>query len=298
MRKVHELIARAAPSDLAVLIVGESGTGKELAARSLHDQSPRRRAPFVSENCAALPASLIESELFGFRKGAFTGADRNRSGLFEQAAGGTLFLDEIGELPLDLQAKFLRVLETNEVRRLGEDTPHRVDFRLIVATNRELEREVREGRFRQDLFYRVAGLQLRMPSVAERAEDIELLVEHFLRLEEQNGKPRRRVSKRMLSALARRPWPGNVRELRNEVARLLILCEGDLDDPSLISRPAAFSVGDLQIKEILPISELEKRAIHSALEKTGGDKRRAAEMLGISRAKIYQRLKDWEEGRE
>ncbi|HEX6885587.1 MAG TPA: sigma 54-interacting transcriptional regulator [Planctomycetota bacterium] len=298
MRKVHELIARAAPSDLTVLIVGESGTGKELAARSLHEQSPRRRAPFVSENCAALPASLIESELFGYRKGAFTGADRNRSGLFEQAAGGSLFLDEIGELPLDLQAKFLRVLETNEVRRLGDDAAHKVDFRLIVATNRDLEREVREGRFRQDLFYRVAGLHLRMPALAERTEDIELLVEHFLRLEEQNGKPRRRASKRMLAALARRNWPGNVRELRNEIARLCILSEDDLDDPTLISRPATFGLGDLGVKEIVPISELEKRAIHAALEKTNGDKRKAAEMLGISRAKIYQRLKDWQEGRD
>ena len=298
MRKVHELIARAAPSDLAVLIVGESGTGKELAARALHDQSPRRRAAFVSENCAALPATLIESELFGYRKGAFTGADRNRAGLFEQAAGGTLFLDEIGELPLDLQAKFLRVLETSEVRRLGDDAAHKVDFRLIVATNRDLEREVREGRFRQDLFYRVAGLQLRMPALAERTEDVEGLVEHFLRLDEQNGKPRRRMSKRMLAALARRTWPGNVRELRNEIARLCVMSEGDLDDPTLISRAASFGAGELGIKEIVPISELEKRAIHAALEKTGGDKRKAAEMLGISRAKIYQRLKDWEEGRE
>jgi transcriptional regulator with GAF, ATPase, and Fis domain/tRNA A-37 threonylcarbamoyl transferase component Bud32/tetratricopeptide (TPR) repeat protein len=298
MRKVHELIARAAPSDLAVLIVGESGTGKELAARSLHEQSPRRRAAFVSESCAALPASLIESELFGYRKGSFTGADRNRAGLFEQAAGGSLFLDEIGELPLDLQAKFLRVLETNEVRRIGDDTPHRVDFRLIVATNRDLEREVNQGRFRQDLYYRIAGLQLRMPSLAERAEDIELLVEHFLRLEEASGRPRRRVSKRMLAALARRNWPGNVRELRNEISRLCVLCEGDIDDPALISRPATFGESDRTIKEIVPISELEKRAIHSALEKTGGDKRKAAEMLGISRAKIYQRLKDWEEGKD
>ncbi len=297
LRKVQELIERAAPSDLPVMIVGESGTGKELAARALHEQSPRRRAAFISENCAALPASLIESELFGYRKGAFTGADRNRSGLFEQAAGGTLFLDEIGELPLDLQAKFLRVLETSEVRRLGDDAAHKVDFRLIVATNRDLEREVREGRFRQDLYYRVAGLTLRMPALAERAEDIELLVEHFLRLEEQNGKPRRRISKRVLAALARRNWPGNVRELRNEVARLCVMSEGDLDDPALVSRPATFGGGDLGVKEIIPISELEKRAIHSALEKTGGDKRRAAELLGISRAKIYQRLKDWEEGR-
>jgi transcriptional regulator with GAF, ATPase, and Fis domain/tetratricopeptide (TPR) repeat protein len=295
IRKVQEVIARAASSDLAVLIVGESGTGKELAARSLHEQSPRRRGPFVSENCAALPASLIESELFGYRKGAFTGADRNRPGLFEQAGGGTLFLDEIGDLPLDLQAKFLRVLETSEVRRLGDDTSHKVDFRLIVATNRDLEREVREGRFRQDFFYRLDGLRVRMPSLSERTEDIELLVEHFLRLEEANGKPRRRVSKKVLAALARRTWPGNVRELRNEVARLCVLSEGDLDDPTLISRPASFGP-DLGVKEILPISELERRAIQAALEKCGGDKRRAAELLGISRAKIYQRLKDWEDG--
>jgi len=297
MRRAHELIARAAPSDLSVMIMGESGTGKELAARSLHEQSPRRRSPFVSENCAALPASLIESELFGYRKGAFTGADRNRAGLFEQAAGGTLFLDEIGELPLDLQAKFLRVLETSEVRRLGDDAAHKVDFRLIVATNRDLEREVREGRFRQDLFYRVAGLVLRMPSLAERTEDIELLVDHFLRMEEANGKPRRRISKRMLTALARRSWPGNVRELRNEISRLCVLSEGDLDDPTLISRPATFGGNELTVKEIIPIAELEKLAIQSALEKTGGDKRRAAELLGISRAKIYQRLKDWEDGK-
>jgi transcriptional regulator with GAF, ATPase, and Fis domain/tetratricopeptide (TPR) repeat protein len=294
MRRVRDLLSRAAPSDLPVLVQGESGTGKEVAARSLHEQSQRRRSAFVSESCAALPASLIESELFGYRKGAFTGADRNRAGLFEQAAGGTLFLDEIGELPLDLQAKFLRVLETSEVRRLGDDTAHKVDFRLIVATNRNLEDEVRAGRFRQDLFYRIAGLTVRMPLLSERPEDIELLVEHFLRLEEANGKPRRRASKRMLAALARRNWPGNVRELRNEVARLCVLCEGDLDDSSLVSRPATFG-NDLNVKEIVPIAELERRAIHNALDKTGGDKRKAAELLGISRAKIYQRLKDWGE---
>ncbi len=295
LRQVTELIARAAPSDLAVLIAGESGTGKELAARSLHDQSTRRNGPFISESCAALPASLIESELFGYRKGAFTGADRNRAGLFEQAAGGTLFLDEIGELPLDLQAKFLRVLETNEVRRLGDDVPHKVDFRLMVATNRDLEQEVREGRFRQDLFYRLDGLRIRMPALAERTEDIELLVEHFLRLDEAQGKPRRRVSKRVLSALARRSWQGNVRELRNEIARMCVLCEGDLDDPALVSRPAAFG-RELSTREIVPISELERRAIRHALERCNGDKRRAAELLGISRAKIYQRLKDWSQG--
>lgn len=292
IHKIQELLAKYSTSDLSVLIIGESGTGKEVAAHSLHEQSLRSRASFVSENCAALPASLIESELFGHRKGAFTGADRNRAGLFEQADGGTLFLDEIGELPPQLQPKFLRVLETGEVRRIGDEESRTVDFRLIVATNRNLEKEVREGRFRQDLFFRLDGLRIQMPTLAERPEDTELLVEHFLRQEEARGGPKRRISKRVLSALARRNWPGNVRELRNEISRLCVLCEGDVDDPSLISRPASLA-SDVDEQHIIPIIELERRAIRKALEQTGGDKRRAAEMLGISRAKIYQRLKEW-----
>jgi DNA-binding NtrC family response regulator len=292
IQKVQALIARAAPSGLSVLIEGESGTGKELAARALHEQSPRRDQPFVTENCAALPAALIESELFGQKRDA-SGAERDRPGRFEQAGAGTLFLDEISELPLDLQRKLLRVLETRESRRLGDDIPITVDFRLIVATNRDLEREVREGRFRSDLFFRLAELRIRMPSLHERTEDIEMLVEHFLDQEVLDGKPRRLVSKRVLAALARRPWPDNVRELRNEVARLCVLSEGDLDDPALVSRPAALGADLVSDREILPIAELERRAINVALEKTGGDKRRAALLLGISRAKIYQRLKDW-----
>ena len=290
--EVQELLAKCAASDMSVLIVGESGTGKEVAATSLHEQSPRARGPFVSENCAALPASLIESELFGYRRGAFTGADRDRAGLFEQANAGTLFLDEIGELPLDLQAKFLRVLETGEVRRLGDEEARTVDFRLVVATNRNLEKEVREGRFRQDLFYRLEGLRVQMPTLGERPEDIELLVEHFLHQEEIRGGSKRRISKRVLSAMARRSWPGNVRELKNEISRLCVLCEGDIEDPSLVSSPAALS-SELDDQRVVPILELERRAIRNALSKTGGDKRRAAEMLGISRAKIYQRLKEW-----
>ncbi len=292
IHQVQELLAKCAGSDMSVLITGESGTGKEVAANSLHEQSPRARGPFVSENCAALPSSLIESELFGYRRGAFTGADRNRAGLFEQATGGALFLDEIGELPLDLQAKFLRVLETSEVRRIGDEETRVVDFRLIVATNRNLEKEVREGRFRQDLFYRLEGLRVQMPSLADRPEDIELLAEHFLRQEEVRGGSKRRISKRVLSSLARRNWPGNVRELRNEISRLCVLCDGDIDDPSLVSSPAAL-FSEMDDKRVVPILELERRAIRNALEQTGGDKRRAAEMLGISRAKIYQRLKEW-----
>jgi len=255
---------RAAKSGLTVLVMGHSGTGKELAARALHDGSGRAAAPFVSESCAALPPSLIESELFGYKRGAFTGAEEDRAGLFERAHGGTLFLDEIGEMPLELQAKLLRVLETGEVRRLGDSETRPVDFRLVVATNRDLAREVQEGRFREDLYYRLDGLRVTMPALSERPEDIPELVAHFLSLEAARDGVQRRASRAVLDRLARRPWPGNVRELRNEVARL----------PSTLA-------------------ELERRAILDALRFAGGDKRKAAQALGISRAKIYQRLKEW-----
>ncbi len=296
MREVRELIAKLAPSDLSVLVTGPSGTGKELAARSLHELSLRRAKPFVSENCAALPPTLIESELFGYRHGAFTGADRDHIGLIEQANGGTLFLDEIGELPLDLQAKLLRVLESGEVRRLGEHEARKVDFRLVAATNRDLEREVREGRFRSDLFYRLQGVRIEMPALASHTEDIPALVEHFLELDAGSGGAPRKISKRMLAALARRPWPGNVRELKNEIARLCVLMEDDLDDPSQISAPASTAEPLADPNGVLPIAELERRAIVNAIQQTGGDKSRAAELLGISRAKLYQRLKEWKSG--
>ncbi len=296
IREVRELLAKLAPSDLAVLVTGPSGTGKELAARSLHELSLRRAKPFVSENCAALPPTLIESELFGYRRGAFTGADRDHVGLIEQANGGTLFLDEIGEVPLDLQAKLLRVLETGEVRRLGEHEARQVDFRLVAATNRDLEREVREGRFRSDLFYRLQGVRIEMPALASHTEDIPALIEHFLELEAGPGGAPRKISKRMLAALARRPWPGNVRELKNEVARLCVLMEDDLDDPSQISAPASTAEPLADPNGVLPIAELERRAIVNAIQQTGGDKSRAAELLGISRAKLYQRLKEWKDG--
>jgi len=249
----------------------------------------------VSENCAALPASLIESELFGYARGAFTGAERDRAGRIEQANGGTLFLDEIGDLPAEFQAKLLRVLETRELRRLGDDEPRRVDFRLVAATNRDLERDVREGAFRSDLFFRLDGIRVALPSLSERTEDIEALVRHFLRLHEAEGGPRRRVSRRVLAALARRPWPGNVRELRNEVARLCVFCEGDLDDPALISPPATTLPERSDARGVVPLAELEQRAILDAIEHTGGDKGLAAKLLGISRGKIYARLKEWRE---
>jgi transcriptional regulator with GAF, ATPase, and Fis domain/tetratricopeptide (TPR) repeat protein len=297
IRAVRDLLARAASAALPVLITGPSGTGKELAARSLHALSARRDGPFVSESCAALPASLIESELFGWTKGAFTGADRERAGLFEQASGGTLFLDEIGELPIELQAKLLRVLETHEVRRLGSSEATHIDVRLVAATNRDLESETRAGRFREDLFYRLDGLRVVMPSLAERAEDVPVLIEHFLQSEEARTGTKRRVSKAVQARLASRAWPGNVRELRNEVARLCVLSPGDLDDPALV-RDASAPRAESSSGEILPLVELERRAILAAVEKTGGDKRKAADLLGISRAKVYQRLKEWRGGEE
>jgi DNA-binding NtrC family response regulator len=294
MRGVHHLLERAAPSLLPVLVCGASGTGKELAARALHDLGPRRSGPFVGENCAALPPSLIEAELFGAKRGAFTGADRDREGLFERAHGGTLFLDEIGELPLELQAKLLRVLETGMVRRIGDSRERKVDFRLVAATNRDLEREVAESRFRADLFYRLHGLRIDMPPLAARREDIPALVDHWLRLEAPPGEAPRAISEAVLARLCRREWPGNVRELFNELARLCVMKSGPLDDPELV-RPAGQeqSATASAPGAVRTLAELEREAIERALRETGGDKRRAAELLGISRAKIYQRLKEW-----
>ncbi|HTF90516.1 MAG TPA: sigma 54-interacting transcriptional regulator, partial [Planctomycetota bacterium] len=292
MREIHRLIELASKTRLSVLLLGPSGSGKELAARALHAQSARAEDPFVAENCAALPQALVESELFGSRRGAFTGAERDRAGLFERADHGTLFLDEIGELPLELQAKLLRVLETGEVRRLGGGDVVHVDFRLVTATNRDLAREVREGRFRADLFYRLEGLRIELPSLAQRIEDIPELVDHFLRLLAELGAAVRRVSKPVMKALCARPWPGNVRELRNEIERLCLLSTGDLDDPALVSQPD-LALSPHAPDQLVTLADLERDAILRALRTANGDKNEAARMLGISRAKIYQRLKEW-----
>jgi transcriptional regulator with GAF, ATPase, and Fis domain len=295
MRAVHEWIAKAAPSKLPVLVTGASGTGKELAARALHAQSARANGPFIAENCAAFPAALIEAELFGYKKGAYTGADADRTGLFERASGGTLFLDEIGELPLELQAKLLRVLETGEVRRLGDSVVRRTDVRLVAATNRDLDREVRENRFRADLLYRLDALRLAMPSLEERVDDIPRLVDHFVRLEEAKSGVKRSVAPAVITRLCARPWPGNVRELANEVARLCVLSGGDITDPSLLRVPGAASAPRIGKLVGRTLADLEREAIAAAIEEAGGDKSKAAEMLGISRAKVYQRVKDWRE---
>ena len=295
MEGVRTLLRRFSQNALPVLVNGESGTGKELAARALHRLSPRAEGPLVAENCAALPASLIESELFGYRKGAFTGADRDRAGIFERADGGTLFLDEIGELPLELQAKLLRVLETREVRRLGDSRTIQTDFRLVAATNRDLESEVEAGRFRADLYFRLDALRIELPPLRGRLEDLPELVAHFLRLEAGEGEARE-VTGEVLTALSHRPWPGNVRELANEVARLVVLSGDQLDDPTLVRTPAPRAEPAASAEaHIVPLAELEREAILAALRLTGDDKRAAAAQLGISRAKLYQRLKQWSE---
>ena len=231
---------------------------------------------------------------FGVEKGAFTGAVARKEGRFERADGGTLFLDEIGELPLELQAKLLRVLETSEVRRLGDTRVRKVDIRLVAATNRDLEAEVRAGRFRADLYYRLDGLRIELPTLASRVEDIPALVDHFLRLEQARSGRTRRVAPAVMAALCRRVWQGNVRELSNEIARLCVLSEGDLVDPELMREPgstrqeAPGAGGPIE-----PLEKLERKAIERAVAACGGDKTKAAELLGISRAKIYQRWKDW-----
>ena len=293
LEEAKQLLLRSAPTDLSVLIVGESGTGKELAARALHDLSNREQAPFVSESCAAMPASLIEAELFGVRRGAFTGAERDRAGLFEQACGGTLFLDEVGEMPLELQAKLLRVLETREVRPVGGHELITLDFRLVTATNRDLEIEVAEGRFRQDLYYRVRGLEVRMPSLGECTDDVPEMVQHFLEVEGARSGVHKEITPPVLAKLVQRTWPGNVRELRNEVSRLHALSGAVIEDPDLIRDPSTTTAVSGAAPFEGTLAELEQQAIQAALARFGGDKRAAAKALGISRAKVYQRLKEW-----
>jgi two-component system response regulator HydG len=275
-----------------VLVTGASGTGKELAARALHELSDRSAGPFLVENCAALPETLIEAELFGHRKGAYTGADADRPGLFERASGGTLFLDEIGELPIGLQAKLLRVLESGDVRRVGDSVTRSTDVRIVTATNRDLATEVREGRFRADLLYRLDALRIEMPSLAAHVEDIPLLVDHFLRLEASKGGAPCTIAPKVMAALCARAWPGNVRELANEIARLCVLSPGEITDPALVRSPAEGMRAE-QLGLPRTLAEIEREAIEAAIAAANGDKGKAADLLGISRAKVYARVKEW-----
>jgi DNA-binding NtrC family response regulator len=296
IRALFERIARVALSPAPVLITGESGTGKELVARAVHQVSGRRE--MLAVNCGAIPDQLLESELFGHVKGAFTGATTDKKGLFHAADGGTLFLDEMGELPLSLQPKLLRVLETGEVRRLGEVHARRVNVRIVAATNRDLAAEVEEGRFRDDLFWRLRVLHLEVPPLRERAADVRLLVEWYLRRAEDSHIGGKRVTPAALELLADYHWPGNVRQLLNTLESVMVFATGSEIRPEDLPQDIRRASGNREVirsaaERGLSLSELERDYIFEVLRRTGGNKSRAADILGIPRRTLYRRLDEY-----
>ncbi len=299
MSAVFDLARKAARYATTVLILGESGTGKELIARGIHAEGPRAAKPWVPVNCGGIPETLLESELFGYRKGAFTGADRNKKGLFQEADGGTIFLDEIGELPAPLQVKLLRVLQENEIRPVGETRAERVDVRVIAATARNLEEAVRGGRFREDLYYRLKVLTIVLPPLRERPEDIPHLARHFLaRFNAKLNKEVREIGPAALAWMLEYPWPGNVREMENVIERAVLLCEDAVIQPEHL--PAELGAGGGETACAEPVSGLslkraqraiEKRLIRQALEQTGGNRTQAARLLEISHPSLLSKMR-------
>jgi two-component system nitrogen regulation response regulator GlnG len=328
MQEIYRALARLMPTDLTVMISGESGTGKELVARALHDYGKRRRGPFVAVNMAAIPRDLIESELFGHEKGAFTGAAAKSAGRFEQAEGGTLFLDEIGDMPMEAQTRLLRVLQQGEYTTVGGRVPIRTNVRIIAATNKDLRISIAQGLFREDLFFRLNVVPLRLPPLRERGEDVPDLVRHFFNLIEKEGLPRKQLDGEAMEKLKRYPWPGNVRELENLVRRLAALypqdtitapiIEAELDtepvaSPASATRPSALDSDDLSeaverhlaeyfsgFKDGLPppglyhrvLREIEGPLIGAALAATRGNQIRAAELLGVNRNTLRKKVRD------
>ena len=294
MQKVFELVKKVAPSGASVVIGGESGTGKEVVARAIHNLSPRKDRPFVALNCSAIPATLIESELFGAERGAFTGADQRRLGCFELAHDGTLFLDEIGELPSELQAKFLRVLEERRIRRLGGRAEVEVDVRVLCATNRDLKEEIRRGRFREDLFFRLGVFSVSLPPLRERREDIPLLAHHFIeKFNAETGKHVQGLTPQALEVLQGYAWPGNIRELRNTVERAMILADGEILGVEHLPpdmTPGGQEAAGLRLQLGLALDQVEKDYILASLQRNGGNKARTAELLGISEKTLYNKL--------
>jgi DNA-binding NtrC family response regulator len=296
MEDVFRIVGKVAASSSTVLIYGESGTGKELVARALHQGSERRDRPFYAVNVAALPESILEAELFGHEKGAFTGADSRKTGLFEQASGSTLFLDEVGDLKKDLQVKLLRTLQEREILRVGGNERIHVDVRIVAATNQDLEKAVREGRFREDLYYRLNVIPIALPPLRERRTDIPLLVEHFLD-KYASGREKREMSEGALKILIAYDWPGNVRELESAIERALLLAEGDVIGPEDL--PPAVRAGvaaprgpiDLEIPDTgIDLEGVERSLILKALQKASGNVTRAARLLGLSRRTLQYRL--------
>ncbi len=292
MHEFMSMVDRVASHSETVLITGETGTGKELIARTIHESSHRRNRPWVDINCAALPENLVESELFGYEKGAFSGADSSKPGLFELADRGTLFLDEIGELQLQTQVKLLRVLDGQPFYRLGGHRKIKVDVRIVAATNQDLEAAVNEGRFRQDLYHRLGQFQLRVPPLHQRPEDIVALAEHFLNLKA----PGKNFSERAISALLSHPWPGNIRELRNLVAKMAMESTDAEIDFARLTAALTGHPSSLRQTASMPVSNLdsmEEQMIIKALERTGGQRTQAAEQLGISRRTLSRKLKEY-----
>ena len=302
-RKISQAIALAdkvARHPSTVLITGESGTGKELIARHIHDASPRANRPFVAVNCAAIPEALLESELFGHAKGAFTGATAERQGLFEEAHDGTLFLDELGDLPVALQVKLLRALQEGEVRRVGDNASRGVDVRLVAATARDLEADVADGKFRADLYYRINVVRIHLPALRERTEDIPELVRHFVdRFNRRLGLHVTGVTAAAMRALVEYPWPGNVRELENVVERAMVLTDGpqlDVEQLPTLAAPVARNDGgasplDLSVKR--RTEELERALIKEALDRTRGNRTRAAKVLDLSHRALLYKIRDY-----
>lgn len=305
MQKIYALIEKVAPTDSTILIRGESGTGKELVARALHNYSRRIEKPFVAINCAALPENLLESELFGYVKGAFTGANKSKKGLFESAEGGTLLLDEIGSIPVDMQQKLLRALEAREIRPVGGTENIHIDVRIVAATNEDLEKKINSGDFREDLYYRLSIIPIELPPLRERRSDIKPLVKHFLKLTSEKEGRSIDIQKDALQALERYDWPGNVRELENVINRATTLCENDIieaeDLPDKIQQyagtdnnstdtaaPEAESYRGMSLKKFL--QSKEKDYVKHILNQCEGNKEKAAQHLGISIATLYRKL--------
>ncbi len=300
MQRVRSLISKVAPTNSTALILGETGTGKELVARALHDQSLRADMPFVAINCGALPENLIESELFGHRRGSFTGADEHRVGLFEVANGGTLFFDEIGELPKSMQAKLLRFLESGEIRRVGENESFTVDVRVVCATHRHLEQMVEEGEFREDLMFRINTFEIHLPPLRQRVDDIEQLARHLVLRFRRGARPEDELfTPEAIRTLAEYSWPGNVRELANVIEHATILCDAGPVSPEHL--PAKFDgrtvrggSGASSLKTVgsapQTLREIEMQVIYQTLERLGGNKPKAAEELGISLKTLYNKL--------
>jgi two-component system response regulator HydG len=307
-RRTMDIVMQASPSEATVLLLGESGTGKELLARAVHDNSARAKGPFVAVNCAAIPESILEAELFGYEKGAFTGATTARDGRFEAAHGGTLFLDEIGEISRHVQVKLLRVLQEGEIERLGGGgKPRSIDVRIVAATNVNLAEEVKAGRFREDLYYRLNVIPVNVPPLRDRRDDIPLLAQHFVQVyADKNGKAIGGISQAATERLVEYGWPGNVRELENAIERAVVLtragAQSGIEEDALpreirdVAAGTGASATSLTFPIGMPLAEIEMRVIHETLRHTRGDKRLTAKLLGIATRTIYRRLEQPEEG--